>query len=116
MYVMAAMSSIPDEHAEASSSAVAAPLPEKTMVQSLEAHPPPLTTSAEATNTPPTFQPGTRFYLAFSVLAVLTLMVALDGTTISVALPIIAQQLNGSAIEAFVRTFKEPVSRFLKSK
>ncbi|MCJ1295587.1 hypothetical protein MMC34_007150 [Xylographa carneopallida] len=95
------MSSIPDEHAEASSSAVAAPLPEKTMVQSLEAHPPPLTTSAEATNTPPTFQPGTRFYLAFSVLAVLTLMVALDGTTISVALPIIAQQLNGSAIEAF---------------
>jgi MFS family permease len=50
---------------------------------------------------PPEFHPNTRFYLAFAALAVLTLMVALDGTSISVALPIIAKKLNGTAIEAF---------------
>ena len=71
------------------------PVPETTMIQDNEAHPPLLTSLAECTNAPPTFQPGTRFYLAFTVLAVLTLMVALDGTTISVALPTIAQQLKG---------------------
>jgi Major Facilitator Superfamily len=47
------------------------------------------------------FKPTTRLYLAFGALAVLTLMVALDGTSISVALPIIARNLHGSAIEAF---------------
>src|SRR4051812_2831249 len=47
------------------------------------------------------FKPTTRLYLAFGALAVLTLMVALDGTSISVALPIIARKLHGSAIEAF---------------
>lgn len=49
----------------------------------------------------PAFQPGRRFYLAFLALAVLTLMVALDGTSLSVALPIVAQALRGSALEAF---------------
>ncbi|KAB8246773.1 major facilitator superfamily domain-containing protein [Aspergillus flavus] len=39
--------------------------------------------------------------LIFLTLAVLTLMAALDGTSISVALPIIAQRLHGTAIEAF---------------
>lgn len=34
------------------------------------------------------FKPGYRFYLAFLTLAVLTLMVALDGTSLSVALPV----------------------------
>lgn len=47
------------------------------------------------------FKPTTRLYLAFVALCVLTLMVALDGTSISVALPIIARKLHGSAIEAF---------------
>ena len=47
------------------------------------------------------FRPGRRFWLAFLSLAVLTLMVALDGTSISVALPVIAQKLHGTAIEAF---------------
>jgi MFS family permease len=47
------------------------------------------------------FNPGRRFFLAFAVLATLTLMVAIDGTSISVALPIIAKKLNGTAIEAF---------------
>ena len=34
------------------------------------------------------FKPTTRLYLAFGTLAVITLMVALDGTSLSVALPV----------------------------
>lgn len=49
----------------------------------------------------PEFKPGWRFYMAFLSLAIITLAVALDATTISVALPIIAQDINGTAIEAF---------------
>ncbi|KAL4805372.1 major facilitator superfamily domain-containing protein [Aspergillus unguis] len=44
---------------------------------------------------------GRRGILAFFTLSTLTLMVALDGTSISVALPIITQDLKGTAIEAF---------------
>lgn len=47
------------------------------------------------------FKPNIRIYLAFSALAALTLVIALDGTSISVALPAIAQALNGTAIESF---------------
>ncbi|PYI00385.1 MFS general substrate transporter [Aspergillus sclerotiicarbonarius CBS 121057] len=39
--------------------------------------------------------------VVFFTLAVLTLMVSLDGTSISVALPKMARELNGSAMEAF---------------
>jgi MFS family permease len=49
----------------------------------------------------PEFDPDYHFYLAFSALAVVTLAAALDATTLSVALPIIAADLGGSAIEAF---------------
>ena len=52
-------------------------------------------------NNVPEFNPSRRFYLAFLALAVLTLMVALDGTSLSVALPTVAQALRGSALEAF---------------
>jgi len=34
------------------------------------------------------FNPGARFYFAFSSLTVLAMMVALDGTSVSVALPV----------------------------
>ncbi|OJJ61486.1 hypothetical protein ASPSYDRAFT_148280 [Aspergillus sydowii CBS 593.65] len=44
---------------------------------------------------------GKRGILAFFTLSVLTLMVAIDGTSISVALPIITKDLKGTAIEAF---------------
>lgn len=47
------------------------------------------------------FRPGSRFYLAFSALAALSLVVALDGTSLSVALPIIAEDIGGKAIDAF---------------
>ena len=57
--------------------------------------------SKESTDSAAEFKPTARLYLAFGALAVLTLMVALDGTSISVALPIIARKLHGTAIEAF---------------
>jgi MFS family permease len=47
------------------------------------------------------FHPTMRFWLAFMTLAVLTLMVALDGTNISVTLPIIAKELRVTGIQAF---------------
>jgi len=34
------------------------------------------------------FQPSRRLYVAFATLSVITLMVALDGTSLSVALPV----------------------------
>jgi predicted MFS family arabinose efflux permease len=57
--------------------------------------------SKESADSAVDFKPTARLYLVFSALAVLTLMVALDGTSISVALPIIARKLHGTAIEAF---------------
>jgi MFS family permease len=47
------------------------------------------------------FNPGWRFVLAFLSLTTITLMVATDATSLSVALPIMAKLLNGSAIQAF---------------
>ncbi|KAL1879606.1 hypothetical protein Plec18167_004067 [Paecilomyces lecythidis] len=47
------------------------------------------------------FKLSRRAMMIFFTLAVLTLMAALDGTSISVALPIIAERLHGTAIEAF---------------
>ncbi|KAJ5424556.1 Major facilitator superfamily domain general substrate transporter [Penicillium cf. griseofulvum] len=47
------------------------------------------------------FTLGRRGILVFFTLSVLTLMAALDGTSLSVALPEIAKELNGTAIEAF---------------
>lgn len=65
-----------------------------------------------------TYKPGIWLYMAFATLGVLTVMVALDATALSVALPVrvmgialeeamlifsqvIAEKLNGSALEAF---------------
>ena len=48
-----------------------------------------------------TFHPGWRFYLAFTSLLVITLMAALDATSLSVAIPKITAVLNGTAIEGF---------------
>ncbi|KAJ9309632.1 hypothetical protein DTO217A2_922 [Paecilomyces variotii] len=47
------------------------------------------------------FKLSRRAIMIFFTLSVLTLMAALDGTSISVALPIIAERLHGTAIEAF---------------
>jgi hypothetical protein len=48
-----------------------------------------------------TFHPNYRFWSVFAAFAVLTLMVAIDSTSLSVALSVIAHKLHGSAIEAF---------------
>ncbi|TVY16477.1 Efflux pump FUS6 [Lachnellula arida] len=47
------------------------------------------------------FHPGLRFYAAFGSLLIVIFAAALDATSLSTALPIISQDLNGSAIEAF---------------
>ncbi|KAF2085673.1 MFS general substrate transporter [Saccharata proteae CBS 121410] len=47
------------------------------------------------------FNPGWRFILAFISLSTLCLMVALDATSLSVALTVMARALKGTAIEAF---------------
>ncbi|KAL8741651.1 MAG: hypothetical protein Q9190_005768 [Brigantiaea leucoxantha] len=55
----------------------------------------------ETTDSTQPWKPTTRLYLALLTLAVITMMVALDGTSLSVALPIVADDLKGTAIEAF---------------
>ncbi|TVY46196.1 Efflux pump [Lachnellula occidentalis] len=57
--------------------------------------------TAEPTAAGSDFHPGLRFYAAFGSLLIVTFAAALDATSLSTALPIISQNLNGSAIEAF---------------
>ncbi|KAK4207203.1 putative mfs multidrug transporter protein [Rhypophila decipiens] len=47
------------------------------------------------------FHPSRDFLLAFSALCVVTLAIAFDATSISVALPIMSSALGGTALEAF---------------
>jgi hypothetical protein len=47
------------------------------------------------------FNPDWRFIVAFLSLTTVTIMVALDATSLSVALPIMAKSLGGTSIEAF---------------
>ena len=54
-----------------------------------------------AATTLPAFRPGFRFHLAWASLCVVTLMAALDATSLSVALARISGALHGSTIEAF---------------
>ncbi|KAF2636372.1 MFS general substrate transporter [Massarina eburnea CBS 473.64] len=62
----------------------------------------PINDSSSQTNEPTAdFKPSWRFILTFASLSVIVLMAALDATSISVALPIMARALHGSAIEAF---------------
>ncbi|KAI6091045.1 major facilitator superfamily domain-containing protein [Hypoxylon rubiginosum] len=49
----------------------------------------------------PGFSSGPRFWLALAPILVLALMVSLDGTSVSVALPILANDLGGTSIQAF---------------
>ena len=59
------------------------------------------TQSSEERDIRADFKPGARFYWAFGSLMLLALMTALDGTSISVALPIMTRLLKGTAIQAF---------------
>ena len=47
------------------------------------------------------FKPSRDFYLAFLALCTLSLAVAFDATSLSVALPTISTALGGTALEAF---------------
>jgi hypothetical protein len=55
----------------------------------------------EIVNGEPIFKPNRDFYLAFLALCVVTLTIALDATSLSVALPIVSTALGGTALEAF---------------
>lgn len=61
----------------------------------------PQTSTDSETPILPPFKPGYRFFLAFLSLCVISLMAALDATSLSVALADIATSLKGTAIEAF---------------
>ena len=51
-----------------------------------------------ATSSPPNgFDPGWRFYTSFTSLCIITLAVALDATSLSVALPVILPLLAANA-------------------
>lgn len=47
------------------------------------------------------FDPDWRFYLAFTTLSTITLVAAIDATSLSVSLAIIADELGGTGIQAF---------------
>ncbi|KAF3064658.1 putative transporter C3H1.06c [Daldinia childiae] len=49
----------------------------------------------------PPFKPDRNFILAFISICIITLAAALDATSLSIALPIITEDLKGTAIEAF---------------
>jgi hypothetical protein len=49
----------------------------------------------------PVFKPTRRFLLAFCALMLLSIAVAIDATSLSVALPTISTALGGTALEAF---------------
>ncbi|KAL9009197.1 MAG: hypothetical protein Q9173_005754 [Seirophora scorigena] len=49
----------------------------------------------------PVFNPGRSFVLAFASICIITLAAALDATSLSIALPVITERLDGTAIQAF---------------
>jgi len=55
----------------------------------------------EVVNGKTVFKPTREFFLAFSALMVISLAIAFDATSLSVALPIISSTLGGTALEAF---------------
>ena len=69
---------------------------EKKPKQSLEVKPGGGVTVLDASSSPPPddFNPGWRFYASFTSLCIITLAVALDATTLSVALPVIMPPLS----------------------
>lgn len=95
------MESLPVSVAQPGHEPVLVPVPQQQDSQNPSSSSSFVETKNETSTSPPTFEISTRFLMAFAALSVLTLMVALDGTSISVALPIIANKLHGTAIEAF---------------
>jgi MFS family permease len=47
------------------------------------------------------FRPGWKFYFAFLSLIILIVMVALDATSLPLALPMMSEELKGSGLESF---------------
>ncbi|KAK8054465.1 major facilitator superfamily domain-containing protein [Apiospora phragmitis] len=47
------------------------------------------------------FKPGAKFWIALTPVLILAMMVSLDSTSVSVALPLMSHDLRGSSLEAF---------------
>ncbi|KAL5596797.1 uncharacterized protein BROUX77_006745 [Berkeleyomyces rouxiae] len=63
--------------------------------------PPPSADAAPGTANGADFKPSRDFVLAFAALMSLAMAVALDATTLSVALPTMSRQIGGTALQAF---------------
>ena len=74
---------------------------EVALVEDQESHALSPQSSEKAAEPVPVPKHSIRFYLAFCTLSVITLAAALDATSLGVALPIISQDIHGTAIEAF---------------
>ncbi|KAK7998931.1 DNA repair protein RAD50 [Apiospora marii] len=59
------------------------------------------TTNATEAHAAPVFKPGAKFWIALTPVLILAMMVSLDSTSVSVALPLMAEDLRGSSLEAF---------------
>lgn len=70
-------------------------------ITSKEVNTPAAITNGEVADQTLAFNPGWRFYAAFGSLAVITLAAALDSSSLSVALAIMAEKLHGSGIETY---------------
>ncbi|KAK7959031.1 uncharacterized protein PG986_003885 [Apiospora aurea] len=57
--------------------------------------------TTDITETPPAFRPGAKFWIALTPMLILAMMVSLDSTSVSVALPLMSHELRGSSLEAF---------------
>ncbi|TGZ76359.1 MFS general substrate transporter [Ascodesmis nigricans] len=87
------------QQSDATANTLTIPIPtsSQTSITGTSEKPSPSSPEPEA----PEWRPTTRLYIILVTMCVVTLAAALDATSLSVALPIIAEKLKGSAIEAF---------------
>jgi hypothetical protein len=72
-----------------------------TMIDESQKTDPSAARNAADDNAPPAFKPSRDFLLAFGALCTVMLAVAVDATSLSVALPTVSLELGGTALEAF---------------
>lgn len=91
------MASNPAKQADASTSSSIASVSPDQQINTPEDNPLPPLESPDSDE----FKPSRNFMLAFLSICIITLAAALDATSLSIALPMIAEKLKGTAIEAF---------------
>lgn len=71
------------------------------LVQSLHSHGNDQQSTTSPLESQSAFKPGRSLILAFTSICIITLAAALDATSLSIALPIITERVQGTAIQAF---------------